>query len=69
MAQVYKTPAGAAGAVKRYGGYRGAVETQDGRAVRWLGFLAYGQRGWRIIDDAPADFDPNDWEGNNGPLG
>lgn len=68
MAQVYKTPTGAAGAMKRYGGYRGAVETQDGRVVRWLGFLAYGHRGWRFIEESPREFDPNDYEGNNGPL-
>ena len=68
MAQVYQTPTGAAGAAKRYGGHRGAVETDRGSVVRWLGFIVYSRTGWRIVEDTPRDFDPNDYEGNNGPL-
>ena len=68
-AQVYKTPTGAQKAVKLTGGYRGAAELDgEGRAVRWLGFVAYARSGWRIVEDTPRDFEPNDYEGNNGPL-
>ena len=69
-AKTYRTPAGAAAAMKRFGGSRGAAEADvEGRPVRWLGFLAYGRSGWRIIPDVrPKDFDPNDYEMNNGQL-
>ena len=49
---------------------RGAALAEAGRAAEWLGFIVQGRGGWRIVTDAaPADFDPNDYEGNNGPLG
>ena len=70
QAQIYLGPTRAAGAAKRYGGYRGAALAEAGRASEWLGFIVQGRGGQQIVTDvAPADFDPNDYEGNNGPLG
>lgn len=69
-AQVYKTPSGAQKAAKKTGGYAAVVELDgDGRPVRFIGFLVYGRSGWRTVEDTPQNFDPNDYEGNNGPLG
>lgn len=70
QAQIYMSPTGAAGAMKRYGGYRGAALVEAGRPAEWLGYIVHGHGGWRIVPDVtPAEFDPNDYEGNNGPLG
>ena len=69
LAQVYKSPIGAQKAAKLYGGFRGAAELdEEGRAAQWLGFIIYGYGGWRIIQEKPEHFEPNDYEGNNGPL-
>ena len=69
LAQVYKTLTGTQKAAKLCGGFRGAAELdEEGRAAQWLGFIDYGYGGWRIILEDPGDFDPNDYEGNNGPL-
>ena len=70
VAKAYKTAEGAAKAAKSYGGYVGVAELdEDGIAVRWIGFLVWQLGEWRTVSAAPRDFDPNDYEGNNGPLG
>lgn len=68
MAKRYKMPEGTREAVRKFGGHRGVVEI-DGKDVKWLGFMLYWRGCYRIITDPPRDFDPHDYEGNNGPIG
>lgn len=69
-ARVYRTEAGAVKAGKQYGGYAGrAVADAFEIPMRWEGFIVRQRGGWRTVDTAPRDFDPNDYEGNNGPIG
>lgn len=69
-AQAYRTTEGARKTAQRIGGYIGAADTTDNMPIpdRWLGFLVRSRDGWRTVDADPQDFDPNDYEGNNGPL-
>ena len=68
-ARVFMNPTQAYTVMRRHGGYRGAAELgSDGRPARWRGFIVYRYRGWAIVDDDPRNFDPNDYEGNNGPI-
>lgn len=67
-AQTYRSVPGARKAAQRWGGYVGLVEV-DAAVIRWLGFLVWQRQMWKALDVAPADFDPNDYEGNNGPIG
>lgn len=67
-ALVYKTVKGARKTAGTWGGHVGKVEiTADG--IRWAGFLVWQRGEWRTVDADPQEFDPNDYEGNNGPLG
>ena len=69
-AKVYKTEAGARKTAKQVGGYPGyAVADKFEIPKHWVGFLVWQRQMWKALDVAPADFDPNDYEGNNGPLG
>ncbi len=65
-AKQYTTEPGARNAARKYGGYIGIAETDtEGRPERWVGFTVAG---WPPLDVSPQDFDPHDYEGNNGPL-
>ena len=69
-AKVYRTPKGALEAAKRFGGHAGAADVSErGEAVAWRGFLVWRRGRLEEIMVAPREFDPNDYEGNNGPLG
>lgn len=69
-AQTYRTTEGARKAAQKWGGWIGAADTRDNMPIpdRWLGFLVFSPAGWRPVLVDPRDFDPNDYEGNNGPL-
>ena len=55
---------------EQVGGYPGyAVADKFEIPMRWIGFLVWQRNMWKAVDAAPADFDPNDYEGNNGPIG
>lgn len=68
-AKCYKTPEGAADAANRFGGYAGKAEA-DGRGnpAEWFGFLVRWRDEWITVNRDPRDFDPQDYEMNNGPL-
>ncbi len=69
-AKVYKTEAGARKTAKQHGGYPGyAVADKFKIPERWIGFLVWWRDRWKTVDDAPEEFDTNDYEGNNGPIG
>ena len=69
-AKVYKTEAGARKTAKQHGGYPGyAVADKFEIPERWIGFLVWWRDRWKTVNDAPAEFDPNDYDGNNGPIG
>lgn len=65
----YRTVVGAAKAAKQHGGYAGAAAADsEGAPKEWLGFLVRRLNDMRTVLADPRDFDPNDYEGNNGPL-
>lgn len=72
QAKVYKTLPGAVKAAKNYGGYPGAAELNEwDEPVAWLGFMVEYDgraRGWKLVNVAPRDFDPQDYTMNNGQL-
>ena len=67
QANVYLSANGARNAAKRWGGFIGIAEG-NGEPERWIGFLVWQRGSWATVNEPPADFDPNDHEGNNGPL-
>ena len=69
-AKVYKTEAGAMKTAKQVGGYPGyAVADKFEIPMRWIGFLVWQLGEWWPVQENPREFDPNDYEGNNGPIG
>ena len=69
QAKAYGTLEEAAAAAKRFGGWAGkAAADETGRPAEWLGHLVRWRDGWILDGSDPGEFDPNDYEGNNGPL-
>ena len=66
-AKPYRTVKGAKKAAGTWGGHVGKAEITLNR-IRWAGFLVWQLGEWRTVDADPRDFDPRDYEGNNGPL-
>jgi len=69
-AKTYETYKNARKAAKNIGGNVGLVILDEwNRATNWICYVVTaGRASVRVYED-PADFEPNDYTGNNGPLG